>query len=129
MHLGVSTFNWTFKNRKLLNTDINPYVELALPSGDKISYNEKNEKEFVKGSATEFCQVVTQVRNIDDTSLTVFGKTSTTWMKYAQCFAGQPEDPPEEGTRYIQKNKKRPAKSEPFLKYMLSILETNFSSN
>ena len=102
VHLGVSTFNWTFNNRKLLATDINPYVELALPSGDKISYNEKNEKEFVKGSATEFCQVVTQVRNIDDTRLTVCGKTSTTWMKYAQCFAGKPVDPPKKGTRFIQ---------------------------
>ena len=86
----------------LLVTDKNPYVELALPSGAKISYNEKNEKEFVKGSATEFCQVVTQVRNIDDTSLTFFGKTSTTWMKYAQCFAGKPEEPPKKGTRFIQ---------------------------
>ena len=63
-------------------------------------------KEFfktTKGSAVEFCQVVTQVRNIDDTNLSVVGDVATTWMQYAQCFAGQPEDPPQKGTRYIQK--------------------------
>jgi len=25
---------------------------------------------------------------------------SEKWMKYAQCFAGPPEDPPAKGTRY-----------------------------
>ena len=78
-------------------------VFLKLPSGEEIPYNNQNDNNFIKGSAVEFCQVVTQVRNIDDTSLNVFGNAATTWMEYAQCFAGQPEDPPQKGTRYIQK--------------------------
>ncbi len=103
VHLGVSTFEWTFINRKIQLPESKPFVFLKLPSSAEISYNEPNENNFIRGSALEFCQVVSQVRNIDDTSINVFGNAATTWMKYAQCFAGQPEDPPQKGTRYIQK--------------------------
>ena len=80
-----------------------PFVSLILPSKTSISYNEKSNDNFIKGSAVEFCQVVTQVRNIDDTNLNVVGDVATSWMQYAQCFAGKPEDPPQKGSRYIQK--------------------------
>ena len=103
VHLGISTFEWTFVNRKIQLPKTKPFVLIKLPSGAEISYHEQNEKNFIRGSAVQFCQVVTQVRNIDDTSLNVFGNAATTWMQYAQCFAGQPEDPPQKGTRYIQK--------------------------
>ena len=81
---------------------IKPFVTLTLPSGDNVAYNEISQKDFIKGNAVEFCRVVTQVRNINDTGLTVFGETANIWMKYAQCFAGKPEDPPIKGSRYIQ---------------------------
>lgn len=48
----------------------------------------------------EFCQVVTQVRNIADTRLSVTGDIAQRWMAIAQCFAGPPENPPEAGTRH-----------------------------
>ena len=102
IHLGISTFNWTFINRSLNIPKIKPFVTLTLPSGDNVAYNEMSQKDFIKGNAVEFCQVVTQVRNINDTGLTVFGETAKIWMKYAQCFAGKPEDPPIKGSRYIQ---------------------------
>ena len=76
---------------------------LNLPSETAITYNEQCDDNFIKGSAVEFCQVVSQVRNIDDTSLNVVGDVATTWMKFAQCFAGKPEDPPKKGTRFIHK--------------------------
>ena len=102
VHLGISTFEWTFVNRQIELPETKPFVLLKLPSGAEISYNEPNKKNFIKGSSVQFCQVVTQVRNIDDTTLKVFGNAATTWMKYAQCFAGKPEDPPQKGTRYVQ---------------------------
>ena len=101
VHLGVSTFQWTFVNRNIQLPESKPFVFLKLPCEEEISYNEQNENNFIKGSAVEFCQVVTQVRNIDDTFLSVLGKNATTWMKYAQCFAGKPENPPKKGSRYI----------------------------
>jgi hypothetical protein len=54
----------------------------------------------VEGSASEFCQVVTQVRNVADTRLRVSGETARRWMAIAQCFAGGPETPPAPGTRF-----------------------------
>ena len=102
VHLGISTFEWTFVNRQIQLPETKPFVLLKLPSGAEVSYNEPNKKNFIKGSSVQFCQVVTQVRNIDDTILNVFGNAATTWMKYAQCFAGKPEDPPQKGTRYVQ---------------------------
>ena len=66
--------------------------------------NEDNEENMISGSATEFSQVVTQVRNINDTSLKVSGKIANEWMSIAQCFAGPPENPPEKGTRFTRKN-------------------------
>ena len=76
---------------------------LSLPSETTICYSEHdNDDNFIKGSAVDFCQVVTQVRNIDDTNLNVVGDVATIWMKYAQCFAGRPENPPHKGSRFIQ---------------------------
>ena len=56
----------------------------------------------IEGQASEFCQVVTQVRNIADTSLRVTGDPATRWMAIAQCFAGPPVDPPAKGVRRTQ---------------------------
>ena len=65
--------------------------------------NEERDGHLIEGSATEFCQVVTQVRNIADTRLKVVGEPARLWMSVAQCFAGPPNSPPAPGTRFIQK--------------------------
>ena len=44
----------------------------------------------VSGSALDFCLVVTQRRNIADTSLVVEGALASEWMAVAQAFAGPP---------------------------------------
>jgi hypothetical protein len=56
----------------------------------------------VSGDAVEFCQVVTQSRNIEDTGLSVTGDNARLWMSKAQCFAGPPEQPPAPGVRRSQ---------------------------
>lgn len=97
--IGVRTFGWTFANRKLPVPPDVPYVRLAAPSGSVWEWNEPSAANAVTGPALDFCQVVTQVRNVADTQLAVAGETARSWMAIAQCFAGPPETPPAPGTR------------------------------
>lgn len=98
--LGVNTFGWTFRNRGLKVPASVPGLRLTAPSGEIWEWRAGNEDDFISGPAAGFCQVVTQVRNIADTALTVTGPIATEWMAIAQCFAGPPEDPPAAGRRF-----------------------------
>jgi len=100
--LGINTFGWTFTNRGLAVPPDPPYVRLTAPSGVSWELSPPAQEKRIEGSAVEFCQVVTQVRNIADTTLTVVGATATSWMAIAQCFAGPPENPPPPGSRFRQ---------------------------
>ncbi|MFQ5457174.1 MAG: TIGR03084 family metal-binding protein [Myxococcota bacterium] len=97
--LGMNTFGWTFMNRAREVPAQVPCVRLEAPSGAIWEWNAEVQSDRVEGSATEFCQVVTQVRNIADTTLRVTGDAARAWMAIAQCFAGPPSDPPAPGTR------------------------------
>ncbi|VAX08944.1 FIG01023461: hypothetical protein [hydrothermal vent metagenome] len=97
--LGVNTFGWTFINRKLDIPKPAPYVRLQAPSGGVWEWNEPENADRVEGTATDFCQVVTQTRNVADTDLKISGDIAQQWMVFAQCFAGPPEDPPSSGIR------------------------------
>jgi uncharacterized protein (TIGR03084 family) len=98
VRLGVNTYGWTFKNRKEEPPGPMPRLRLTAPSGDIWEYGEG--ADLITGSATEFCQIVTQCRNIADTSLLVEGPIAARWMSIAQCFAGPPQDPPLPGARH-----------------------------
>ena len=100
--IGINTFGWTFTNRGLAVPTNTPYVRLTAPSGATWEWNPLDQKNLVEGSAVDFCQVVTQVRNIADTNLRVVGATAIAWMAMAQCFAGPPENPPAPGSRFQQ---------------------------
>ncbi len=99
--LGVNTFNWTFRNRNLAPPEPQPFVSVLAPSGETWSFGTPSDTEKVSGSAVEFCQVVTQVRNVRDTQLDVHGEAAVAWMDIAQCFAGPPENPPAPGSRCV----------------------------
>jgi len=101
-HLGVNTFGWTFKNRKLAVPDPAPFIELTGPSGAIWQWNAPQDDNKVTGDAVEFASVVTQVRGIADTKLVTVGPIARQWMEIAQCFAGQPEQPPAKGQRHIE---------------------------
>jgi uncharacterized protein (TIGR03084 family) len=102
--LGVNTYGWTFANRKLPEPGPRPAVRLTAPSGATWEWPAKGETtDSISGSAAEFCQVVTQTRNIGDTGLWVSGPVAKQWMAIAQCFAGPPRDPPAPGARYKAK--------------------------
>ncbi|MEZ5984586.1 MAG: TIGR03084 family metal-binding protein [Hyphomonas sp.] len=98
--LGVNTYGWTYLVRKQEPPGPMPFVKLTAPSGEVWSFGEENASNRIEGSASEFCQVVTQTRNIKDTALTVIGPVAEDWMSKAQCFAGGRNDPPAPGTRF-----------------------------
>lgn len=97
VRLGVNTFGWTFKNRTEEPPGPMPRLCLNAPSGAVWEYGEGDD--LITGQAAEFCQVVTQCRNIGDTQLQVTGPVAERWMATAQCFAGPPQDPPSVGAR------------------------------
>jgi len=97
--IGVRTFGWTFANRKLEAPQPVPWVRLTAPSGASWEWNTPQPDNCVEGRAVEFCQVVTQTRNVADTALRVVGEPASRWMAIAQCFAGPPENPPAPGAR------------------------------
>jgi uncharacterized protein (TIGR03084 family) len=97
--IGARTYGWTFANRKLSTPGSAPYIRLTAPDGAIWEWNNPSAQDSVRGDALPFCQVVTQVRNVADTDLTVIGDAAGEWMRIAQCFAGPPEDPPAPGTR------------------------------
>ncbi|WP_321489667.1 TIGR03084 family metal-binding protein [uncultured Hyphomonas sp.] len=98
--LGVNTYGWTYMVRKEEAPGPMPFVKLTAPSGAVWTFGDDDGTNKIEGSAAEFCQVVTQTRNIQDTGLKVSGPVAEDWMSKAQCFAGGRNDPPAPGTRY-----------------------------
>lgn len=101
--LGVNTYGWTFAVRGETAPQPMPHLVLTAPSGEVWTYGEEGGEERIEGLAEEFCQVVTQTRNIADTGLKVTGSNAADWMSKAQCFAGGPETPPAPGVRKIKR--------------------------
>lgn len=100
-HIGVTTFAWSFKIRKLAPPETGIRVELSGPAGERWAWGDPEAMERVRGSAEDFCLVVTQRRNIADTRLECQGGHVHKWLAIAQAFAGVPQNPPAPGERVI----------------------------
>ena len=100
VHLGVSTFGWTFKNRDIEVPSQPPFIQLTSPSGHIWNWNAASTISRVEGKAIDFASVVAQTRNVCDTQLSATGTIANKWLSFAQCFAGPPENPPKPGTRF-----------------------------
>ena len=98
-HLGVRArpFSYLVRSRDVPVGRID--VVLTAPSGEEWRWEIGEEgagapagvhASSVRGSALEFCLVVTQRRNVADTALVVEGDTATDWLSIAQAFAGPP---------------------------------------
>lgn len=98
-HLGVVTFQWSHTVRGLTPPEEAPLVELHSPAGDTWTWNESSNNGWVRGPAEDFCLVVTQRRNVEDTALETAGTDASRWMRIAQCFAGPPAEGPAPGGR------------------------------
>ena len=92
--LGCATRGWSYTVRGQSPPDAPVRVELSLPSGDMFTQGDDDAADAVRGTALDFCLVVTQRRNVADTSLSVVGPVAEEWMSIAQCFAGGPTMPP-----------------------------------
>jgi uncharacterized protein (TIGR03084 family) len=88
-HLGVRTRAFSYVVRGLDAPSTPVRVALNGPSDELWEWDDQAE-ESVRGSALEFCLVVTQRRNVADTDLVVEGDGATEWMSIAQAFAGPP---------------------------------------
>ena len=100
-HIGVTTFGWSFVNRKLPVPAVVPFISLVAPGGDSWHWGDPASPEFVRGSALDFCLLVTQRRNLADTGLRYSQGSAREWLSIAQCFAGPPADAPGPGVRKV----------------------------
>lgn len=91
-HLGVSTFAWSFSNRNMKVPDVSIYVELLSPANKTWTWGSKDAEEYIRGSALDFCLIVTQRRHPNDTDIQIKGECAKQWMHIAQAFAGPAED-------------------------------------
>ena len=98
--LGNNTFKWCYTVHGKKVPSIVPHLKLTAPSGEIWTFNDVSNDDLIEGNAEDFCQVVTQVRNIADVNLNVVGEIANEWMSIAQCFAGPPEQPPKPGARF-----------------------------
>lgn len=92
--LGFITRKWSYVNRGLDVPDADVHVSLVAPSGELWEWGASDADDVVRGSAEEFCLVVTQRRHVDETGLEVKGDAARDWMEKAQAFAGPPTERP-----------------------------------
>jgi len=90
-HLGVRSRPFSYAVRGLEVPEGPVYVALEVPgaAGERWVWGEEG-PDAVRGTAEEFCLVVTQRRNLADTALAVEGPLARDWMAIAQAFAGPP---------------------------------------
>ncbi|MDP9900909.1 TIGR03084 family metal-binding protein [Variovorax ginsengisoli] len=101
-HIGVTTFGWSFVNRQRKVPEVVPYVELQAPGGGAPwTWGDPASPEHVRGTALDFCLLVTQRRNLADTALVYSDGAARAWLSIAQCFAGEPADAPAPGVRKV----------------------------
>ncbi|HAM01061.1 MAG TPA: TIGR03084 family protein [Acidimicrobiaceae bacterium] len=88
--LGVRARPFSFAVRGLEPPPGMVTVDLVGPDGERWVWDEDGGSAWVRGSALDFCLVVTQRRHLSDTGLVVEGDAARRWMAVAQAFAGQP---------------------------------------
>ena len=89
-HIGVRAAGFNFASHDLTPPAEAVRVELRGPDHDLWTWGPDRGADVVRGSALDFCLVVTQRRHIADTHLEVEGPGATAWMRIAQAFAGPP---------------------------------------
>jgi len=89
-HLGVRTRDFAHAVHGLDAPGEEFRVELTAPSGDLWSWGPEGAAQSVRGSALDFCRLVTQRVHRVDTDLVAQGREANAWLEIAQCFAGPP---------------------------------------
>ncbi|MFA5884616.1 MAG: TIGR03084 family metal-binding protein [Acidimicrobiia bacterium] len=86
--LGVRTRPFAFGAHRVPLPAGDVRVELVGPEGEVWTWG-ASDGDTVRGTALDFCLVVTQRRHVDDSVLTVEGPFARQWMVIAQAFAGR----------------------------------------
>jgi uncharacterized protein (TIGR03084 family) len=89
-HMGVLARPFSYTNRGREAPARPVRVELTGPSGDVWAWGDSEAADVVRGSAEDFCLVVTRRRHPADTDLRVEGPLAAEWISIAQAFAGPP---------------------------------------
>lgn len=89
-HLGVRTRDFAHVITGRAVPDHPFRIELAGPNGDLWTWGEPGSRDTVAGSAEDFCLVVTQRREVEDSGLVATGEAAD-WLTFAQAFAGPPK--------------------------------------
>jgi uncharacterized protein (TIGR03084 family) len=89
-HLGVSTRGFSYVVRGREAPDLPVFVSLTAPSGAEWTWGDPTAENSVRGTALDFCQLVTQRRLLGDLDLEVTGEAAAEWLSIAQAFAGGP---------------------------------------
>jgi uncharacterized protein (TIGR03084 family) len=89
--IGVRTRHYAYIARGMEMPEGDVRVELAAPDGSSWQWGDST-TDTVRGSALDFCLVVTQRRNPGDVALEVSGPHAREWIDIAQAFAGAATD-------------------------------------
>jgi uncharacterized protein (TIGR03084 family) len=89
-HLGVRTRDFAFTVHDL-TPPAEPFrVELTAADGSLWTWGPEDAAQRVKGSALDFCYLVTQRRSRAELDLVAHGVDAQKWLAIAQAFAGPP---------------------------------------
>ena len=88
--IGVRARPFSYAVRGLPMPERPVRVELTGPDGEPWTWGPADAPDVVRGSALDFCLLVTQRRHRDDLELDVTGPAAEEWMGIAQAFAGPP---------------------------------------
>jgi uncharacterized protein (TIGR03084 family) len=88
--IGVRARPFSYAVRGLPMPERPVRVELTGPDGEPWTWGQEDAADVVRGTALDFCLLVTQRRHRDDLDLQVTGSAAEEWMGIAQAFAGPP---------------------------------------
>ena len=88
--IGVRARPFSYAVRGLAVPERPVRVELSGPDGERWTWGPESAGDVVRGTALDFCLLVTQRRHRDDLDLEVTGPVAEEWAAVAQAFAGLP---------------------------------------
>ena len=89
-HIGVRTLGFSYQVRGREAPVAPVRVELLAPGGETWSWGPAEAADTVRGTATDFCLLVTQRRHRNNTALKATGPVASEWLGLAQAYAGPP---------------------------------------
>jgi len=89
-HIGLRTRDFAFSVNGLTPPAEEFRVELRAPDASTWSWGPEDAAQRVRGSAEDFCMLVTQRRSPSSLDVTAEGEDAARWLGIAQAFAGPP---------------------------------------